>query len=152
VSDPESNDPSAALRARIRAAEAEREARRASLEVASLEQQAADAEKRNELEAQFGASSVHFVEIPYTSGLPTLAAARAPKPAEIKRYHARVKGDGESPGDPIEAAIELGAVALVYPDDATFARMCSARAELALQLGMGAVRLAQGKAVREGKA
>lgn len=129
--------------------EARRAQRKAKLAEDERAQRALDLEAIDALEVEHGDSSVAVVEMPYTSGLPTCAAVRCPKPAEIKRYQARLR---EQKPDPAKAAEELGAVCQVYPPagedrDALHA----ARPGLLVQLGTEAVKLSIGRAESEGK-
>lgn len=131
---------------------AKRAARKAALKVEADAQKAADLEAIGALEEQHGDSNIVFVEVPYTRGLPVLAAVRCPKPVEIKRYRdvAKTRNDG-SPGDRTGAAEQIAAVCRVYPDADAFAKLCEARPGLQAQLGAEAIALAVGKTEAEAK-
>jgi hypothetical protein len=132
--------------------EARRAARKAGLQEPRDEQRAADLEAVDALEIEHGDSNVATLEVPFTPGLPTLLAARCPKPIELKRYRdtVKTKKDG-TPGDPIGAAIMVGGVCRVYPDAETFAKVLEARPGVDVQLGLAALKLASAKAEDEGK-
>jgi len=137
----------------LEAIERKRAARKADLQAAADVQRAIDVEALDGCEICHGDTSVCHVDVSYTPGLPTMAVARVPKPAELKRYRARIKHrDGQV--DVVaanEAAEELAASCLVYPDKEIFAAMCEARPGLKAQLGSRASQLAAGKAAEEEK-
>lgn len=140
----ETLDPLAAIQAK-------RAERKADLAKQKAAQMAVDLEAIDALEVELGDSNVANVEVGFVPGLPVLAAIRCPKPAEIKRYRARLKPVKGEPGDNIAAAEELGAACRIYPDADTFAAMCAARGGLVVQLGLEAAKLSVGKAEDEGK-
>ena len=133
--------------------EARRAARKAELQAQADVQRAEDLEALDGLEQEHGDTSVCYVDVPYTPGLPTLAVARVPQPAELKRYRQtlKVKADDVDVNAATDAAAQLGAVVCVYPEKEVFAKMCAARPDLKSQLGSRAVKLAQGRAADEGK-
>ncbi len=133
--------------------EKRRAARKAELQAQADEQRVLDLEALDAAEVEHGDTSVAHIDVPYTSGLPTMVVVRAPKDAEIKRYRAGLKvKDGQLDTAASNAAAEqLGAVCVVYPDKETFAKMCEARAALKSQVGARASALSTGKAAEEGK-
>jgi hypothetical protein len=134
-------------------AEARRAARKAEARKAHDEQRAKDIDAISDLEAELGDSSVGVIHVGYTPGLPTCAAVRCPKPAELKRFRFKVtaKHEKDRP-DANAAAEELAAICRVFPaDEEAYAKLCDARPGLAGQLGAKAVDLATGKAEAEGK-
>jgi hypothetical protein len=133
-------------------AEERRAERKAAANPARDAQRAIDLDTINELEITHGDSNVGVLNLPYSAGLPTIAAVRVPKPAEIKRYRVRItpKHEKDRP-DTAAAAEELAAVCVIYPDAEAYAALCAARPALAVQLGSKAVDLATGKAEAEGK-
>lgn len=132
---------------------ARREARKAELRAKRDAQLAADLEAVDALEVEHGDSNIATLEIEYVPGLPVMVAVRCPKTHELKRYRdtVKTKRDG-SLGDPIDAAIKVAAVCLVYPDKETFGRVIEARPGVDVQLGLAALKLASAKAEDEGKA
>jgi hypothetical protein len=134
-------------------AQAKRAARKAAAGAAEDLARAVDIEAIDALEIEHGDSNVSVVHVPYTPDLPTCAAVRCPKPAEVKRYQARLKPKHEKDHpDPVVAAEELAAICRIYPaDKETYAALCAARPGLVVQLGVEALRLAMGKSDAEGK-
>lgn len=134
--------------------EARRSARKAALAEQERAQLAIDLAALDDLEVAHGDSNVARLDVPYTPGLPTMAVVRVPKPAEVKRYRARLK---EKNPDPQAAADEIGASTRVYPPrppDETpdvFDAMCEARPGLVGQLGVAAMGLAVAREHDEGK-
>lgn len=132
--------------------EARRAARKAEAERARSEQRAEDLEAIDALEVEYGDSYVAVIDVPYSPGLPTCAAVRCPKPAEIKRYRARVSIKGDQVRGAHEGAEELARSTIIYPADADVRdRLLDSRPTLAVQLGTAALDLAQGKRAEEGK-
>lgn len=132
--------------------ERRRAERKAKLDAERDEQRAIDLEALEALEAEHGESNVVTLDVPFSPGLPTMVAARCPKPAEVKRYRATVKPDSKGrPGDTVAAAEQLAAVARIYPADDLYAQLCEARPGVHAQLGATALGLAVGKASDEGK-
>ncbi len=132
--------------------EARRAARKADLQAQADTQRAIDLEALDAAEVKHGDTSVCYVDVPYTPGLPTMAIARLPKPVELKMYRSRLKVNGEKV-DLVaaqQAAADLGALVLEYPSKEVFAEMCTARPDLQAQLGSRSTKLAQGKAVESG--
>jgi hypothetical protein len=133
--------------------EAKRAARKASLDTAAEDAKASDLEAIDELEQEHGDSNVKVIHVPYTAGLPTCVAVRTPKPAEAKRYRARVKtqpGSKHAP-DYVVAAEELAETCLVYPTKELYERLVEARPGLATQVGLKALELSTGVEEAEGK-
>lgn len=134
--------------------EARRAERKSKLQAEADEQRAKDLEALDALEVEFGDTNIIKIDVPFTPGLPTLAAARTPRPEELKRYRQNLN---VTPGEKLDlagsgdAAAQLGRSVVKYPDVDTFKAMCAARPDLASQLGQLAVKLAQGKAADEGK-
>jgi hypothetical protein len=136
----------------LEAIEARRAERKAALDVQRKAQRVIDLAALDALEVEHGDSNVATVDVPYSPGLPTLAAVRCPKPPEVKRYRSRVKPDSKGrPGDPVAAAEELAAVCVVYPDPDAYAALCEARPGIHVQLGVAAIQLAAGRADDAGK-
>lgn len=142
-----------ATRTPLEVAEDRRAARKAEALKARNAQRVIDLDAIDALEVEHGDSNVGVINLPYSAGLPTCAAVRAPKPAELKRFRTRVtpKHEKDRP-DSGAAAEELAAVCVIFPDAETYARLCTARPGLAVQLGSKAVDLATGKVEAEGKA
>lgn len=149
MADPEETK---AARSPLEIAEERRAARKAEARRAYEEQRAKDLDAITELEIEHGDSNVGVINVPFSDGLPTCAAVRCPKPAELKRFRSRVtpKHEKDHP-DAAVAAEELAATCRVFPDETAFARLCAARPGLAAQLGAKAVDLATGKSESEGK-
>ena len=135
-------------------AHAAREARKERVKAEADAQKVKDLEAVDEIEIEHGDSNVATLDVPFDARnpMPTIVAARTPRPAEIKRYRARVRPDADGRlGDTAMAAEELAAVVLLYPDAETFAKICEARPGVKAQLGLLSLRLASGKAQDEGK-
>lgn len=133
--------------------EARRDARKVALEEYRVAQREIDLEAIDPLEIEHGDTNVAIVEVPFSPGLPTMAAARTPTDPEMKRYTHRVKiknATGEMP-DFNAAYIEIASCTLIYPDAETFAKMVAARPALKFQLGLAAVKLAQAVEQASGK-
>lgn len=129
--------------------EERRAARKQALAEERERQRETDLEAVDALEVELGDANVAIVEVPYVSGLVSLAAVRAPSAAEIKRYRNRVKGQN---ADPVAAAEELGMVCLAYPPTGEArAKLLESRVGLLVQLGVVAIHLATGKETEEGK-
>jgi hypothetical protein len=143
---------------RIAAIEAKRAARKAAASTARDEQRAADLERLDELECEHGDSNVSCLDFDFQPGLPTMVIVVAPKRMFIRRYQDRIKPkkDGRQ-GDAQEAAEELAAVSIAYPDVRTeegrevFERMLEHRAGLKVQCGGEALKLAVGREQDSGK-
>lgn len=133
----------------IAAVEDRRAVRKAAQEVARNTQRALDLEEIDALEIAHGDSNVAIIELPYVEGLPTCAAVRTPKKAEVKRYQDRIKRDKSATA---EAAEEIGKTAIIYPSDPEIvARLLDTRPGLPVQLGVAALNLATGKDAEAGK-
>lgn len=108
-----------------------------------------DLEFVDALEEQYGPDNTAVVRVSYSApDVPVACVVRAPKPHEIKRYRARVKGED---ADTAAAAEEMGGSCLVYPDKAVFEKIHVARPGVKAQLGAAAVKLAIGIQESEGK-
>jgi hypothetical protein len=141
-----------AERSALEIAEERRAARKAEARKAFEAQRVLDLDAIDALEIEHGDSSVGVINVPYADGLPTCAAVRCPKPAEMKRYRARIKPKHEKDQpDTVAAAEEIAATCLIYPDKDVFASLCLARPGLGAQLGAKAVGLALGSDDAEGK-
>lgn len=101
----------------------------------------------NDLETELGDSSVAFLTVPFTPGLPTMLIARKPTKAELQRYRAQVKvkpkanGPGDSEKTPTEAAEVVADACFKYPDAETYAKLCTERPGAKAQLGALALKL-----------
>lgn len=137
---------------KLAAIEAKRAAKQAALQSKRDDQRATDLEALDALETEHGLARVSSVDVPYTPGLPTLAAVRCPTEAEIKRYRARVRPRKDGTTDLQAAAEEMAESCLIYPADAAvYAQMQAMVPGLHGQLGVEALGLAVGKAAAEGK-
>lgn len=129
-----------------------REARKADLRKQWEAQRVIDLQAVDALEVEFGDSNIATLDVPYTPGLPTLAAVCCPSPAQVKRYQYRVKPKGkDGSSEAIEGAEELATACLKYPDKETYAKLLEARPAIHVQLGAAAVGLAVGSAEAKGK-
>jgi hypothetical protein len=136
---------------RLAEIEARRAARKASQEAARQEQRATDLEALDALEAEHG--EVPYVDVAHpVEGLPTLAAGRPSKPAELKRYRSRIRvtKEGGIEGAP-EAAEELALACLTYPSREVYDKLVAQRPGIAAALGGAIVEHASAKAREEGK-
>jgi len=108
-------------------------------------QRATDLLAVDDLEQKHGDSNVAVVHVPYAAGLPTCAAVRTPSANEVSRYRfqCRPNKKGEMP-DAISPAEDVADQCLLYPAADVCARLCAARPGLKLQLGLEALKLAQG--------
>lgn len=141
-------EPSALERVEARRAE-RKAARKAEREI----QRAADLEAIDALEIEHGDQNVKVLDVECSAGLPTCVAARAAKPAELKRYRDTIRNRREDePPDHVKAGEQLGGVARIYPDAETFAKVLAERPGVLLQLGVAAVELAIAKEAIAGKA
>ncbi len=131
--------------------EASRAKRKAALAVAQRDQRVHDLKAVDELELRLGDSNVALLEVPFTPGLPTLAAVRCPTSTEIKRYQDRIKPRKDGSTEAIKAAEELAGTCLVYPEAEVYAKLLEARPAIHVQLGAAAVQLAVGRAENEKK-
>jgi hypothetical protein len=141
------------MSAELDAIEAQRAERKAKLAKQAEAQRAVDLVKIDALEVEHGDSNIKVIEVPFTPGLVTLAAVRAPSPPEVKRYRSRVKPNAKTgePGDAVAAAEELASVCRVYPGEDEYAALLEARPGLHVQLGVAAIQLAAGRAEDAGK-
>lgn len=139
-------------RSALELAEERRAKRKAEARAAYEAQRVVDVEAVDALEIEHGDTNVGVIIVPHSAGLPTCAAVRCPKPAELKRYRVRVtpKHEKDHP-DTAAAAEELADICRIYPDKDTYTKLCAARPGLAVQLGARAVNLATGKSEAEGK-
>jgi hypothetical protein len=122
--------------------------RKAKLAEQAAAQKAIDLEAIDALEVEHGDSNIAVVEVPYTPGLPVLAAAKVPPEAYLKRYRARLKEDVKNAP---EAAEEVADACCVYPDPEVRKALFAARGGLRVQLGGAAIKLATGREESEGK-
>ncbi len=137
---------------RLEAIERKRAERKSNLSEQRDEQRAEDLEAVDALEQEHGDHNVKTLDVDCGPGFPTLIAARAASPAELKRYRAMCK-PGKNGGEPkyAEAGEQLGGAARLYPDSATFAKILEQRPGALLQLGVAAVELATARESAEGK-
>lgn len=136
----------------IEAIEAKRAARKERLEAERKAQYAKDLEAVDALEEQLGDSNVAMIELPYTPGMPALAAVRCPTSHELKRYQDMIRPrnvDGKL-GNATEAMNQLGRSCLVFPEGDALAALLEARPGLPTQAGTEALGLAKGRAEAEG--
>jgi hypothetical protein len=131
--------------------EAKRAKRKADLAEKREAQYAIDLAALDAAEVEHGDSNVTVQHISFEPGLPTLCVARMPSDGETKRYRARLRPPDGKMGDPVQAAIEISASTVVYPDKETFEKMCAARPNLAVDLGAAAANLTRGREAAEGK-
>jgi hypothetical protein len=139
---------------RLKAIEEKRAALQAKVASAEDEQLAIDLEAIFELEQtqRVGLVKMAFVE----AGTPVRAAVRAARPAEVKRFRARVKSDKHGKIDAQaanDAANELGITCQLYPEPKSEAdeRMRETHAQADAALGLLALKLAGAEEVEEGK-
>jgi hypothetical protein len=135
---------------RIDAVEARRAERKAALELQQIEQRAVDEEAIDQLEVVHG-ELVKIETVRYVPGLVTVAAYRLPKPIEQKRYNVMIKGRGDKPGDPFEAAELLASACVVYPAKDEYKKLCDAFAALHHNAAVACLKAAQGRAAEMGK-
>ncbi len=122
----------------------ERDEKRAKAKAAWEAQRVLDLRALGDLEDEHGLSSVGFLNVPHTPGLPTLIACKVPEPKYFKRYKERVRPKGAKAeiGNISDALDELGAACRIYPDDDTFKALLDARPGVLTQLGSKAAELA----------
>lgn len=133
-------------------AEERRAARKAEARKAYEAQRVVDLDAIDSLEIEHGDSNVGVINVPFSAGMPTCAAVRCPKPAEMKRFRTRCtpRHEKDHP-DSAAACEELARTCRIYPEPEAFESLCAARPGLAVQLGSKAVALATGNAEAEGK-
>ncbi len=139
--------------ASIEEIEKRRADRKAKLREAEDAQKAIDLEALDACEEAHGDTSVCFVEVPYTPGLPTMVIGRMPRPVELKCYRQSIKVAGKTVDIQAsnEAADTLGKQIRIYPEAEVFEKMCAARPDIASMLGARGTKLAQGKAIDKGE-
>jgi len=141
--------------------QAAREARKTALRQAYERQAEIDYQALNDAELEYGDNRVCYIEVPYVEGYPTLAIARAPDKAAIKRYRGLCQraqnGKRTDQQAILEATQQVARVSVVYPsteshDDAPseWDRMCDQWQALEGQLGARAVELHAGVERDEG--
>lgn len=137
----------------VEAIEKRRAERKARLEDQRKQQLAIDLEAIDALEERLGDSNVAVIELPFTPGMPALAAVRCPTKHEIKRYQDEIRPrnvEGKL-GNASEAMQLLGRVCLAYPESEALAKLLDARPGLPTQAGTEAMTLSKGRAEAEGK-
>lgn len=133
-----------------------RAARKAELAQRYEAQRETDLEALDALEVEYGDSNVAAVHLPadrWVPDLPTLAVARCPKPAEVKRYRdttAKAHGSGDIRAV-TDAAEQIASTCLVYPEKDTYERLREARPGIHVQLGRFAIDLVMGSSEEQGK-
>src|SRR4051812_35639616 len=110
----------------LEAIRAARAARQADLQTQQDAQTVVDLTALDRLETELGDSSVAFLTVPFTPGLPTMMIARKPTKAELMRYRAQVKvkpkanGAGDSEKTPTEACEVIADTCILYPEAETY--------------------------------
>ncbi len=106
-----------------------------------------------ELEEEHGDLLVRIDCGRYVPGLPTLCVFKMPDADAVKRYQDRIKGRNGKPGDGIAASIELATYCQkgMYPDDATYKKVCDVFGNLPVNAGKELIEASQGVAAEEGK-
>lgn len=131
----------------LEAIRAARKARQDDLQTQQDAQTVIDLTALDALETELGDSSVAFLTVPFTPGLPTMMIARKPTKAELQRYRAQVKvkpkanGPGDSEKTPTEACEVIADTCFKYPDADTYAKLCTERPGAKAQLGSLALKL-----------
>lgn len=126
---------------------AERKEERAK---AQAEQREIDMAALDALEIAHGDANVGYVDVPFEKlGQPTLVAYRVASEPELKRFRSRLKAD---PKAGVEAAEEVASLVRLYPEDkAVYDAILVKRSGVHAQIGGGAIKLATGKEVEQGK-
>jgi hypothetical protein len=139
--------------AKIAEIQARRDARKDAAAAASTAQHLVDLEAIDKLESEPDCGELAVLRLPsHTPGLPVLAAARAPRPVEVKRYRDSVKPNRKGdPPDYAAAATQLAAIVRVYPDKEVYEAMCEACPGLPVQLGTAALELVTARDAAAGK-
>jgi hypothetical protein len=130
---------------------ARKAARSVTNDAAKAEQLAKDLDALCALEDEHGEARVYRHDLPgYMPGLPTLVVARAPLPAEYKRFRDMMRRakDGKAQGEALDLLV---APCRVYPDAATFERLLSVFPGLGDALARPVLRLAEAAQAEEGK-
>jgi hypothetical protein len=133
------------------AIEKRRAERKAEADKRRRAQRAIDLLALEELELEYGDGNVVSVDlIGWAPGLPTLVAARAAKPAEVKRYRSRVKvKHGEIEGT-ADGAEQIAASCVVYPKTPEeYEAILTQRPGVAASLGNAIIQHTQAKAESE---
>ena len=97
---------------KLKARQRERAKQEAARAEAQAEQELADLDALDALEAEHGAAALGKVEIKHTPGLPTLIVVRTPKRVEMKRFRDQCKAKD---ADLSEAQEQLADLCIVYP-------------------------------------
>lgn len=130
--------------------EAKRAARKAKHQAEYELQRAVDLEALDELEIEHGDANVASLDVPFAVGQVTLVAVRLPKPAEVKRFRARVKDTGRKKADPVAGTEELGESCAIYPAAEALQALLAERPAVLSQMGVAALKLATANAEAEG--
>lgn len=112
------------------------------------EQYAKDLEAIDALEVEHGDTNIAILEVPFTLGMPVLAAVRTPTDPETKRYRSRVQAKN---ADTAAASEEVGMSCVVYPTGDVLEALLQARPGVRVQLGTSALGLATATAKAEEK-
>lgn len=134
--------------------EARRAARKDSIEQQRKLQLVKDLEALDRLEVEHGDAAIVRIDIPrWQPGLPTMALYRLPTKAENKRYEDTIaRGpDNKRSVRAVKAGHDLATVAQIYPERATYRKMCEALAGLHLNASVAIRQAFEGQAAEEGK-
>ena len=139
-----------------------REAKRAKEREAYEKQRLADLDALESFEELHGSTSVGYVNVDHSPGLPTMVIVRTPNALEIKRYRSHLLADPtgrKGPPDAFKAAAELASVQgvngdnpmILYPAPDVYAKILEKRPGIHEQVGGKAAHLALGREAAEGK-
>lgn len=128
--------------------QAKRAARKAEEAKLREEQLVQDLTAIDELEAEYGASSIKVLELPYTPGFPAAVAVRTPNKAELKRYRDRFREDVP---DIAAANSELGAATRIYPAKEVLEALAEKRPAVYANMGLAAAQLGSAREEAEKK-
>jgi hypothetical protein len=131
-------------------AEQKRDERKAARAKAQAEQREIDMAALDALEIEHGDANVGYLEIPFEKpGQPTIVAFRVASEPELKRFRSRLKAD---PKAGVEAAEEVASLVRLYPAEKdVYDAILAKRSGVHAQIGGGAIKLATGKEVEQGK-
>lgn len=110
-----------------------------------------------ELECQHGDTNIDKVPVPFVPGLPTMVIVRTANKAELSKYRHEAKPKKQDDAitsrmaDAGEVIADLENGPMIYPDRATFVKICEARPGVKASVGGAAVRLATSHEQDEGK-
>jgi hypothetical protein len=131
--------------------EARRAARKAAEDEAKAEQYAKDLEELDRLEGVHGCAALGQLRVAFVPGLPTMVIVKRPDGEYVKRFTQQAQAANGKPAAGAAATILLGESCVVYPDAATYARMCETFGTLKLNVGNKAFALVNAEAVEAGK-